>query len=31
MRNRTAAGAFGHALAASARKIRSIDRETKWR
>ena len=27
----TAATAFRHSLAASARKIRSVDRETRWR
>jgi hypothetical protein len=28
---RTAATAFRHSLAASVRKIRSVDRETRWR
>jgi hypothetical protein len=31
MRDHTAATAFRHSLAASARKIRSVDRETRWR
>ena len=31
MRIHTAATAFRHSLAASARKIRSVDRETRWR
>ncbi len=31
MRAHTAATAFRHSLAASARKIRSVDRETRWR
>ena len=31
MRNHTAAAAFRHALAASARKIGCVDRETRWR
>jgi hypothetical protein len=31
MRDHTAATAFRHAPAASARKIRSVDRETRWR
>jgi hypothetical protein len=31
MRVHTAATAFRHSLAASARKIRSVDRETRWR
>jgi len=31
MRDHTAATALRHSLAASARKIRSVDRETRWR
>src|ERR1700737_724220 len=31
MRDHTAPTAFRHSLAASARKIRSVDRETRWR
>ena len=31
MGDHTAATAFRHSLAASARKIRSVDRETRWR
>jgi hypothetical protein len=31
LRDHTAATAFRHSLAASARKIRSVDRETRWR
>ena len=31
MRDYAAATAFRHSLAASARKIRSVDRETRWR
>jgi hypothetical protein len=31
MCDHTAAVAFRHSLAASARKIRSVDRETRWR
>jgi small-conductance mechanosensitive channel len=31
MRIHAAATAFRHSLAASARKIRSVDRETRWR
>jgi transposase-like protein len=31
MRDHAAATAFRHSLAASARKIRSVDRETRWR
>jgi hypothetical protein len=31
MRRHAAATAFRHSLAASARKIRSVDRETRWR
>jgi hypothetical protein len=31
MRDHTAATAFRHSLAASARNIRSVDRETRWR
>ena len=30
-RDHTAATAFRHWFAASARKIRSVDRETRWR
>ena len=31
VRNHAAAAAFRHSLAASALKIRSVDRETRWR
>jgi hypothetical protein len=31
MDDHTAATAFRHSLAAAARKIRSVDRETRWR
>ena len=31
MRDRAAATAFRHSLAASALKIRNVDRETRWR